>query len=149
MNFQSCTYVEIFDEKVWRQKKVQYKAEQPGEGLGPVVQSIISLISWLRGQLVKCFKTLLPKTMIFFVEKWEKLLQYKSFSHFCNTKYWRRLDINDGNFNAMLTNEMVSFEQQGPVLNPALEPIIVNSYTKYEPSTLNNFYKIIYKKLLY
>ena len=36
---------------------------------GPVVQSIISLTSSLRGQLVKCFKTLLPNTMIFFVEK--------------------------------------------------------------------------------
>ena len=26
--------------------------------LGPVVQSIVSLMSWLRGQLVKCFTTL-------------------------------------------------------------------------------------------
>ena len=37
--------------------------------MGPVVQSIISLMSSLRGQLVKCFTTLLPNTMIFFVEK--------------------------------------------------------------------------------
>ena len=36
---------------------------------GPVVQSIVSLTSSLRGQLVKCFKTLLPNTLIFFVEK--------------------------------------------------------------------------------
>ena len=28
------------------------------KGLGPVVQSIVSLTSSLRGQLVKCFKTL-------------------------------------------------------------------------------------------
>ena len=37
--------------------------------LGPVVQSIISLTSSLRGQLVKCFMTLLPNTLLFFVEK--------------------------------------------------------------------------------
>ena len=29
-----------------------------------------------------------------FIEKCEKLLQCKSFSHFFNEKYWRILDIN-------------------------------------------------------
>ena len=42
--------------------------------LGPgcskqVVQSIITLMSWLRGQLVKYFMTLCPSILIFFVEK--------------------------------------------------------------------------------
>ena len=37
--------------------------------LGPVVQSIVSLTSSLRGQLVKCFTTLYPNTLKFFVEK--------------------------------------------------------------------------------
>ena len=36
---------------------------------GPVVQSIVSLTSSLRGQLVKCFTTLQPNTLKFFVEK--------------------------------------------------------------------------------
>ena len=36
---------------------------------GPVVQSMVSLTSSLRGQLVKCFTTLLLSTLIFFVEK--------------------------------------------------------------------------------
>ena len=36
---------------------------------GPVVQSIVSLTSSLRGQLVKYFMTLLANTLIFFVEK--------------------------------------------------------------------------------
>ena len=36
---------------------------------GPVVQSIVTLTSSLRGQLIKCFMTLLPKILIFFVEK--------------------------------------------------------------------------------
>ena len=37
--------------------------------LDPVVQSIVSLTSSLRGQLVKCFMTLSPNTLIFFAEK--------------------------------------------------------------------------------
>ena len=36
---------------------------------GPVVQSIVSLTSSLRGQLVKCFTVLQPNTLKFFVEK--------------------------------------------------------------------------------
>ena len=36
---------------------------------GPVVQSIISLTSSLRGQHIKHFTTLLPITLLFFVEK--------------------------------------------------------------------------------
>ena len=36
---------------------------------GPVVQSIVSLTSSLRGQLVKCFVTLQPTTLKFFVDK--------------------------------------------------------------------------------
>ena len=36
---------------------------------GPVVQSIVSLTSSLRGQLVKYFMTLLLNTLKFFVEK--------------------------------------------------------------------------------
>ena len=37
--------------------------------LGPVVQSIVSLTSSLKGQLLKCFGTLLPNILKFFVEK--------------------------------------------------------------------------------
>ena len=44
---------------------------------GPVVQSIVSLTSSLRGQLIKCFMTLLPKILIFF-----------------DKKYWQISDIN-------------------------------------------------------
>ena len=36
---------------------------------GPVVQSIVSLTSSLRGQLLKCFVTLQPTTLKFFVDK--------------------------------------------------------------------------------
>ena len=54
---------------------------------GPVVQSIVSLTSLLRGQLVKCFMTLSPNTLIFFVEKMREAFAHcKSFSHFFNKK---------------------------------------------------------------
>ena len=39
---------------------------------GPVVQSIISLTSSLKGQLVKCFTTLQPNTLKFFVQNNER-----------------------------------------------------------------------------
>ena len=39
------------------------------ENQGPVVQSIVSLTSSLRGQLVKCCTTLQPNTLKFFVAK--------------------------------------------------------------------------------
>ena len=48
-------------------KKVEFTNSK--DLLGPVVQSIISLTNSLRGQLVKCFMTLLPNTHIFYVEK--------------------------------------------------------------------------------
>ena len=42
---------------------------KPFRGQGQVVQSIFSLTSSLRGQPVKCFMTLQPNALIFFVEK--------------------------------------------------------------------------------
>ena len=41
--------------------------------MGLVVQSIVSLKCLLTDQLIKCFMTLLPNTLIFFVDK---LLQF-------------------------------------------------------------------------
>ena len=48
---------------------VSMRNKEKKRALGPVVQSIISLTSSLRGQLVKGFKTLLLNTLIFLVEK--------------------------------------------------------------------------------
>ena len=75
----------------------------------PVVQSIVSWTSSLRGQLVKCFMTLLPNTMIFFVEKMGEAFALKLLTFF-QQKYWHILDINDWNFNDTLTDDVVSFE---------------------------------------
>ena len=62
-------------------------AKKPLESiLGPVVQSIVSLTSSLRGQLVKRFTTLLPNTIIFLSKKREKFLHCNCFSHFFQKK---------------------------------------------------------------
>ena len=53
---------------------------------GPVVQSIVSLISSFRGQLVKCFTTIQPNTLIFFVEKNERSFCNAKASHIFSTK---------------------------------------------------------------
>ena len=63
--------------------------------LGPVVQSIVSLTSSLRGQLVKCFTTLYLNTLIFFAEKMreafavEKLLTLFQQKILANSRYQR------------------------------------------------------------
>ena len=81
---------------------------------GLVVQSIFSLTSSLRGQLVKSFTTLLPNTLILSLKKLDKPLHCRSFSLFFNKTYWRILNINVSNFNETLTNVVVSFEQLNP-----------------------------------
>ena len=53
---------------------------------GPVVQSILSLTSLLRGQLIKCFTTLLPNTLIFFVEKIQEAFALQKFHTFFQQK---------------------------------------------------------------
>ena len=61
--------------------------------LGPVVQSIVSLTSMLRGQLIKCFRTLSPNTLKFFVEKMreafalQKLLTFFQQKILANLRY--------------------------------------------------------------
>ena len=68
---------------VWRGRGIRYQ--------GPVVQSIVSLTSSLRGQLIKCFMTFSPNILIFFVEK---MIEAFALSHFFKKKYWHVLDIN-------------------------------------------------------
>ena len=55
---------------------------------GPVVQSIVSLTSSLRGQLVKCFTTLQPNTLKFFVEKMREAFALQKLLTFFQQKYW-------------------------------------------------------------
>ena len=60
--------------------KIKYKYQGPVH----VVQSIVSLTSSLRGQLVKCFTTLYPNTVIFFVVKIREA--FAKASHIFSTK---------------------------------------------------------------
>ena len=56
-------------EQILLMLEVIFTKDSEIEDQGPVVQSMVSLTSLLRGQLVKCFTTLLPNILIFFVEK--------------------------------------------------------------------------------
>ena len=64
---------------------IYFFALRPDDVQGPVVQSIVSLTSSLRGHLVKCFMTLLPNILIFFYEKMSKAFTAKA-SHILSTK---------------------------------------------------------------
>ena len=55
---------------------------------GPSCLSIVSLINSLRGQLVKCFATLLPNTLKFFVEKIREAFAAQKLLIFFQQKYW-------------------------------------------------------------
>ena len=87
---------------------------------GPVVQSVVSLMSSLRVISLTVLADSIYNILIFFAEKmWvafalQKLLTFfsKKFQHICVS-----LDVN---FNESLTNDVVSFEQLGPVVNIVL-----------------------------
>ena len=78
------------------------------------VQSIVSLTTLLRCQLVKYMPAKLSNTLFcFLLEKCENLLQCKRFSHFSNKNKCIN-NINVLNFNETLTNDVVNFEQLAP-----------------------------------
>ena len=83
---------------------------------GPVVQSIVSLTKLLRGQLVKCFMTLYPNTLIFFVENMREAFALHTISQQKKLVLRCILDTDVWNFNETLTNNVVSFEQPSPYL---------------------------------
>ena len=78
--------------------------------------------------------------IFFFLKKWEKLLHCKSFSHFFDKKYWHNWDINIWNFNETLINDIVSFEQLGPVLQIDAR----KNNSNWTGSQLQVFYRKIY-----
>ena len=75
---------------------------------------MVSLTSSLRGQLVKCFTTLLLNTLIFFVEKMREAFALQKLRTFFQQKNWHISDISIQNFKETLTNDVISFEQPGP-----------------------------------
>ena len=79
-------YIKYLCVKNLVKSEIQATAKLLGTYQGPVVQSIVSLTSLLRGQLVKCFTTLSPNTLKFFVEKNEKSFCIAKASHIFSTK---------------------------------------------------------------
>ena len=77
--------------------------------LGPVVQSVISLTSSLRVILLTVLADSIYKILIFFAEK-----MWVAFAHFFSKKFQHICVLLDVNFNELLTNDIVSFEQLGP-----------------------------------
>ena len=63
------------------------------------------------------FYDFITKYTDIFVEKMKKTFAIQKLLTFFSTKkYWGIWDINVWNFNETLTNDVVSFEQQGPVV---------------------------------
>ena len=82
------------------------------KNLGPVVQSVVSLTSSLRVISLTVLADSIYNSLIFFVEK----MCSKSYSHFFSKKFHHIRVSLDVNFNESLTNDVVSFEQLGPVV---------------------------------
>ena len=66
------------------ERNIKLKTQYPVQG--PVVQSIVSLTSSLRVQVVKCFAILQPNTLKFFVEKMRKAFAMQKLLIFFSTK---------------------------------------------------------------
>ena len=78
---------------------------------GPVVQSVVSLTSWLRVISLTVVADSIYNILIFFC--W-KNVSSKSYSHFFRKKFQHICVSLNVNFNKSLTNDVVSFEQLGP-----------------------------------
>ena len=85
---------------------------------GPVVQSVVSLMSSLRVISLTVLADSIYNILIFFAEKmWVAFAQqklHKSYSHFFSKKFQHICISLNVNFNESLTNDIVSFEQLGP-----------------------------------
>ena len=75
--------------------------------LGPVVQSIVSLTTSLRRQLVKYMPTKLSNTLLFLLTKCDSHIFFSTKNNcICNVYVCK--------FNETLTNDVVNFEQPAP-----------------------------------
>ena len=83
--------------------------------LAPVVQSVVSLTSSLRVISSTVLADTLHNIPIFFAEKMWVAFAQQSYSHFFSKKFQHICISLDVNFNESLTNDIVSFEQLGPV----------------------------------
>ena len=98
--------------------------------MGPNVQSVFSLMGSLRVISLTVLVDSIYNILIFFAEK-----MCKSYSHFFS-KIFQHICISlDVNFNELLTNDVVSFEQLGHGLTQSLSYIItVSAAMRFIPS---------------
>ena len=100
------------------------EAKQKSNILGPLVQSIVCLMSSLRVISLTVLADSIYNILIFFAEKnvssfcTAKALHCKSDSHFFGKKFQNICVSLDVNFNESLTNDVVSFEQLGHDVHP-------------------------------
>ena len=83
---------------------------------GPVVQSIVSLMSSLVVKMLTIQVSTISNSQIFLLENLSSFCKCKSYSHFFCKNNSVYAILNDHSFNDTLTNDIISFEQLGPVL---------------------------------
>ena len=90
------------------------------DDLGSAVQSMVSLTSSLRVISLTVLEDSIYNILIFFAEK--NVSSFcKSYSHFFSKKFQHICVSLHVNFNKSLTNDIVSFEQLGPVISHHLQ----------------------------
>ena len=82
--------------------------------LGPFVQSVVSLTSSLRVISLTVLADSIYNILIFFAEKNVSSFSTAKATHIFQQKISAYLRITRCNFNELLTNDIVSFEQLGP-----------------------------------
>ena len=78
---------------------------------GPVVQSVVSLISSLVVKMLTVLVSKISNSQVFLLKHVSSFCNY---SHFFSKNISVYAIFNDKNFNDMLTNDIVSFKQLGP-----------------------------------
>ena len=94
--------------------------------LGPVVQSLISLTSLLVVKMLTVLVSTVSDLKVFLLKKFCKC---KSYSHFFRKNISVYAIFDDRRFNNTLSNDIVSFEQLGPVY---YLPPLLSSYCSVE-----------------
>ena len=78
---------------------------------GPVVQNVVGLTSLLAVKMFTVLVSTISNSQVFLLKNVSK-----SYSHFFSKNISIYATFNDQSFNNTLTNDIISFEQLGPVL---------------------------------
>ena len=84
------------------------------EGLGPVVQNIVSLTSSLMVKMLTVLVSTISNSQVFLLKNVSSFCKCKSYSHFFGKNIFVHAIFNNQSFNDTLINDIVSFEQLGP-----------------------------------